>query len=199
MRIAEAEYGLTAQAMGGRGAPNPDDNLRVFFSMIPVEDKESSEKEGRPIFKEVEHITIMVPGDRDVMIRPSWKKDYDRFPKQYQAFLNNKNQDAVSGTPLKLMTFITAAQVKELEFFNCMTVEQLANLPDSHAQRFMQLNKLKQLAKDYLKAAAEVAPLTAMRAEMDKKDSEIEVLTRQLRELTTQVQALAEAKKEAKK
>jgi hypothetical protein len=198
MRIAEADYGLTAQAMGGRNAPNPDDNLRVFFSMIPVEDEEASAREGRPIYKEKEHITIMVPGDRDVMVRQSWKKDHDRFPRQYQAFINGRNQDAVSGTPLKLMTFLTAAQVKELEFFNCVTVEQLANLPDAHAQRFMQLNKLKQLAADYLKAAQEAAPLTAMRAEIDKKDNEIQTLTKQVQDLATQVQALAD-KKESKK
>jgi hypothetical protein len=196
MRIAEADYGLTAQAMGGRNAPNPDDNLRVFFSMIPVEDKEATAKEGRPIFNEKEHITIMVPGDRDVMIRQSWKKDHDRFPRQYQAFLNGKNQDAVSGTPLKLVTFLSASQVKELEFFNCMTVEQLANLPDAHAQKFMQLNKLKQLAKDYLQAAKETAPLTAMRAEMEDKDNRIATLERQVQELVSENQA---AKKESKK
>jgi hypothetical protein len=194
MRIAEAEYGITAQAMEGNRA-TPDTRLRVQFGLFPQVDQDASDKEGRPIYKDVEYITIMVPGERDIVHRAAWKRDYERFPLQYAAFKNAQNQDAASGTPLKLVPWLTLGQVKELEHFNCFTIEQLASMPDSSAQKFMQINKLKQLAKDYLQAAKEAAPLTAMRAEMDKKDDQINSLSKQVADLAKQVEESLKAKK----
>lgn len=187
MRIAEAEYGITAQAMEGNRAM-PDSRLRVQFGLFPQIDQDASDKEGRPIYKEVEYITIMVPGERDIVHRAAWRMDYERFPQQYAAFKNKQNQDAASGTPLKLVPWLTLGQVKELEYFNCYTLEQLASMPDSSAQKFMQINKLKQLAKDHVQAAKEAAPLTAMRAEMDVKDSRIAALENQMKELLAEKQ-----------
>jgi hypothetical protein len=184
MQTAEADYGLTSQAMGDRTQQSDGDKrLRVQFGMYPEIDQEGSAQAARPIYKEAVYITIMVPGERDVVHRRAWQKDYDRFPQQHAAFLNKQNQDAVSGTPLKLMTWLSLGQVKELEYFNCHTVEQLANMPDSTAQKFLQINKLKQLAKDYLQAAKEQAPLTAMRAEMDAKDNVIATMQKQISDL----------------
>lgn len=185
-RLAEAEYSVTEQAMdpGARFRQNPDDRLNVKFSMMPVEDEEASAKEGRPMYKEKLFVTIIVPGERDVVIRQAWQKDFDRFPRQYAAFKNNQNQSAVNGTPLKIVPWLSQTQVKELEFFNCNTVEQLAELADTHAHKFQQINKLRQLARDYLQAAKEAAPLTAMRAELDKRDNDIEVMKRQIEELS---------------
>ncbi len=196
MRTAEADYGLTSQAFDrpGAGMTNPDDRLRVSFSMQPEEDKEASAKEGRPIYVEREYVTILVPGERDIVNRRAWQKDYDRFPRQYAAFKNKQSQDHASGTPLKLVTWLSQAQVKELEYFNCMTVEQLAGLSDTHAYKFQSLQKLKQLANDYLKASKEQAPLTAMRAELDASNSDRDILRRQVQELAAKVEELSKRK-----
>lgn len=193
MRLAEAEYGLTAQAMGPTNGDreSPDNRLRVQFSYFPHVDQEASAKEGRPIYVEKEYITIMIPGERDVVHRPAWERDYQRFPQQYSAFKNKQNQDIVSGTPLKMVPWLSLSQVKELEYFNCVTLEQLANMPDSTAQKFMQIQKLKQLAKDHLQAAKEAAPLTALRAEIDKKDSELSAMKNQIEKLTKLVEKLS--------
>lgn len=150
-----------------------DKRLRVHFGLFPQINQEKSVKEGRPIYDEVEYVTIMVPGERDVVHRAAWEKDYRRFPLQYAAFKNKKDQDAGSGTPLKMVTWLSAAQIKELEYFNCYTVEQLANLADSSASKFMGIQALKVRANDFIRAAKESAPLLAIRAEIDKKDSEL--------------------------
>lgn len=189
MRVAEAEYGLTDQALGRGNRAQADAHLRVTFGMFPQIDQDASDKEGRPIYKEVEYITIMVPGERDIVHRAAWKIDYDRFPQQYAAFKNKLSQDHAGGTPLKVVTWLSLGQVKELEYFNCFTLEQLASMPDSAAQKFMSINKLKQLAKDHLQAAKEAAPLTAMRAEMDKKDAEIAALQNQMKEILEKMAA----------
>lgn len=194
MRLAEADLSTTSLALdrmnGNR--ENPDDRLRINFTMFPELDQAETNKAGRPIYRETEYITIMVPGERDVVHRAVWERDKERFPRQYAAFKSNANQEAVSGTPLKLVPWLTLGQVKELEYFNCVTVEQLAAMPDSTAQKFMAINKLKTLAKDYLQAAKEAAPLTAMRAEMDKKDSEIAAMANQLKLLAKKVEELTE-------
>lgn len=197
MRLAEAEFNLTAQAMDQMSGQrsNHDARLRVQFGLFPEPDQEASVAAGRPIFRDAEYITIMVPGERDVVHRKAWRLDFERFPQQYAAFQQKRDQDAVSGTPLKAVTWLTQGQVKELEYFNCTTVEQLANMPDSTAQKFMQVNKLKQLAKDYLQAAKEAAPLTAMRAEMDKKDDQIAALSKQVADLAARTEEMMKAKK----
>lgn len=183
--VAEADYGLTAQAldpMNGQQV-NHDARLRVTFGLFPEIDQEASVKEARPIFRDAEYIQIMVPGERDIVHRKVWRRDLERFPMQYAAYKNRQNQDAVSGTPLKIVPWITSGQAKELEFFNCFTVEQLANMPDSTAAKFLQIQKLKQLAKDYLEAAQKAAPLVAMRAELDSRDNEIDALKKQMADL----------------
>lgn len=193
MSLIEADYGVTAQALDqfNPNRANPDDRLRVQFSYFPELDQEATSKEGRPIYKEKEYIMIMIPGERDVTHRAAWAKDYERFPRQYAAFKNKQNQEAASGTPLKLVPWLSLSQVKELEYFNCVTVEQLAAMPDSTAMKFIEIQKLKQLAKDFLQAAKEAAPLTAMRAEMDKKDNELAAMKLQIEKLTQLVEKLS--------
>lgn len=193
--LAQADYETTSIALdptNNPGRPNPDLRLRVQFSMFPELDQDASAKEGRPIYKESVYINVMVPGERDIVHRRAWERDYERFPQQYAAFMNKQNQDTASGTPLKMVPWLTLGQVKELEFFNCYTLEQLANMPDSHTAKFMQMNKLKQLAKDHLQAAKDSAPLTAMRAEMDDKDNRIATMEKQIQDLIKAVKAQEE-------
>lgn len=185
MRIAEAEMGLTQQALDPMNGQqqNQDARLRIQFSMYPELDQAATAAEGRPIYVEKEYITIMVPGDRDIVHRKVWQRDLERFPQQYAAFKNKQNQDAVSGTPLKMVPWLTLGQVKELEYFNCTTLEQLANMPDSHATKFLAINQLKKLAQDHLQAAKEAAPLTKMRAELDARDFQIAALQKQVADM----------------
>src|SRR5688572_22400791 len=191
--LAEASFDLTEAAFN-RGNDKADEKLLVQFGMHPHPDRVETEKEGRPIFKEITYITIMVPGEKETIIhRPAWEKDYQRFPRQYQAFKNKQSQHTAAGTPLKMVGFLTGSQIKELEYFNCYTVEQLANLPDSNASKFMGIQKLKQLANDYLTAAKETAPLTAMRAEMDRKDSDLQAAKNAIEEQGSRIKALEAA------
>ena len=190
--LQEATMEMTGMAMDqNTNQFKGDENLRVQFNLYPHFNQEKTNKEGRPIFDDAEYITIMVPGQTDIVHRKAWRLDFERFPRQYAAFKNNLDQDAASGTPLKILPWLTGGQVKELEFFNVRTVEQLANMADSTAQKFMGLQQLKTRAKDFLVAAKEAAPLTAIRAELDERDSKIEVLERQLATLMKKVAELA--------
>lgn len=193
--LEEASLEMTAGAF--QAESDADKRLLVIFSNYPHPNKEKSAAEGRPIYDERVYVMIMVPGDKESIVhRPAWQRDYDRFPKQYAKFMAKQNQECATGTPLKMVPWLTITQVKELEYFNCYTLEQLAEMPDSNAIKFMQLQKLKQQAKDFLRAAKEAAPLTALRAEADEKASQLEAANRQIAELAKRLEAL-EAKEAA--
>ncbi len=187
--LQEASFDMTQAAY--QLESDADKRLLVRFNMHPHYNSEKSSTEGRPIYDEREYVMIMVPGDKDSIVhRPVWDKDRQRFSRQYQAFKSNQSQETASGTPLSAITFISRAQAKELEHFNCHTVEQLANIPDTHAQKFMGINKLKQLAAEFLRAAKEAAPLTAMRAELDQRDATLAAAQAQIADLAARLQEL---------
>lgn len=193
MRIEEATMDLTSMAMDqNQSMFKDDDKLRVQFTLTPHFNQDETNKQGRPIYDDTVYVTIMVPGQVDIIHRKAWKQDLERFPRQYAAFKNNQDQDAASGTPLKLLTWMSASQVKELEFFNVRTVEQLAAMPDSASAKFMGIQQLKQRAKDYLAEAAKQQPLVQMRTELEERDNRIEVLERQIKELAKKLEEVSE-------
>lgn len=175
-----------------------DKRLMVLFSFHPHPNAERTAKEARPIFDDREYVMIMVPGDKESIVhRPVMERDKQRFPRQYQAFLNKQNQQSASGTPLKLVPFLTGGQIKELEFFNCYTVEQLGALPDAHMHRFQNGQQMKKLANDFLEAARGLAPITRLESELASRDNQIEVLNRNLQELSKQVESMRKDAAEA--
>lgn len=179
--------------MVARNHNNPnfqDETLHVSFSRNAVPDQEASEREGRPIYKEVDWIVIRVPGSRDTVERKVRESDKMRFPKQWAAFQAGKSQEAVVGTPLSAWPGVTRAQVEEFAFFGVKTVEQLAEMPDQHLQKFMGGQALRQRAKDFIAAAKDAAPLAQLRSEVEKRDADIEALK-------AQVASLLAANKEA--
>lgn len=186
---AEADYGLTSMAFGTQD-PN-DAKLLVKFHLEPHQDQEESEKQGRPIFKNREYITIIVPGDKDsIVTRPVWDQDLQRFAQQYARFKQGLNQEIGSGTPLSQWPPVTKSQVLELNFFNVHTVEQLADLADNHAQKFAGINQLRSLARAWIAKAKDSSQLTAMQAELEKRDNKIEVQNRTITDLSTRLEAM---------
>ena len=180
MQLAEADYDITEQAMQGDVADARyahDNKLFVVFFMHPRKDELKSAEEGRPIYQDEEYVRIMVPGDKDsIVIRPARDLDRQRFSKQYQAFKAGEGEQH-QGTPLKAWPMITRSQVEELKFFQVFTVEQLADLADVHAGKYMGVSALKKQAQDFLAAAAENAPITALNKAIEDKDNEISALT----------------------
>jgi len=191
-----ADESILQMAQAGDNAFTQDSRLNVKFYLDAIQDDAKSAEEGRPIFTERLMISIAVPGQADCVKRPAWDADFRRFPKHYEAFKAG-TQEAETGTPLKMWPVMTVSQVAELAARGVRTVEQLANMADVDAQKFMGLNSLRQKAKDFLEAAKGAAPLTAMRAELESRDAQIASLQAQMTELLAH--ANKAASKEAKK
>jgi hypothetical protein len=172
----EADAHLTAMAMN-----QGEDRVYAEFYLYPVQDKAKSLEEGRPVFIDKPYVKIMVPGDKDNIVqRPVRITDQERWPKQWNAFVNRQEQP-VDGTPLSEWPGVTRAQVEEMKFFGVHSVEQLASMPDSQAQKFMGIQALKQKAKDYIEAAKGNAPLEQLRAENEELRNRMEALEEMLK------------------
>lgn len=139
--------------------PQQESNCIVHFRMEPVEFKAESEKAARPIFKEIPFITIIIPGDNKNVIDTK-VTDYhkQKFPVAWQRFQAGLQDGGSMGTPLETWPQISRSQVKEANYFNITTVEQVAELSDSIAAKLgMGWPELKIKAKRYLNQANETA------------------------------------------
>lgn len=196
--MPRAEYELAnAPGLQPFDAPLPQGTRGLYaeFHMEGVMDPVASEKEGRPIYKDTEFITIRIAGDKDNDVsRPVRPQDKIAWPNQYAAFKAGQDQP-VEGTPLDELRFLTKAQVLELKAVGVKTAEHLRDMPDAVAQRFMGITTLRKKASDYLDAAAGNAPLLAIRAEAERKGQEIAVLKQALEEQGKKIEELIKAKK----
>jgi hypothetical protein len=162
---------------------NPQ-GLFIQFYTDAVEIKADSEKQGRPIFKDMPHIRKMIPGDAsNVIERVAKNHDIQMFPKEWELY-QRQQVNGVSGTPLEQWPQITRAQVKEAKYFEVHTVEQMSELSDMNCQRMgMGFNELRYKAKAYLEAAQGTAAQTAQAAENKRLQDEIEALKAQLADI----------------
>lgn len=159
-----------------------DDKLAIRFFVKAKQDPDLSLKEGRPIFKEIEYITIMVPGDRNAAhTRPVRPLDLQRFAKQYEHWKQTKSNDVMLGTPIDVLG-LSLAQVEEYRYFGVRTVEQMADLRDDVCQKMMGANSLKQKAVAYLALMKEEAPMKRVTAELEARDAKISTLEQAIAE-----------------
>ena len=160
----------------------------AHFYMGTRENSEKSLAEGRPIFDDVPFIKIYVAGDAlNVIDQPVWDDPLKenshtrRFPEEWRRFKEGLDAEAQQGgTPLGLMPGLTQGQVREMAALHVKTVEQLADMSDSHTGKYMGVLKLREEARAYIARAKGAAPEKAMRAELEARDLEIDTLKKQM-------------------
>lgn len=153
-----------------------DSKLWVEFEMHPVEQTYLSEQEGRPIMKDVPHIRIRFPGDRTkVVFRPARDEDKERFPRHWAVF-ENKHAVATIGTPIEELPGITKSDAMMLKAEGVHTVEMLAAMPDSSAQRVMGAPALVRKASAWLSRAASGQDIAQLIAENQRLRDDLEAL-----------------------
>jgi len=185
--MQEADYSMTDSAFNAdNGRYLGDASLLVKFFLHPRLNKAKSAAEGRPIYEELEYISIMQPGNKDsVVMRPGTAEDKLRFAEHYRKFKAREDQDAVEGTLLSEWPGVTRGQVEELRFFNVRTVEQLVAVSDAHTGRIMGFNMLKERAKKYLEASEDnktAEALLAANSRIDELTSIMEKMAARLKE-----------------
>lgn len=173
--------------------PQAENNLFVQFYTDALELKAESEKQGRPIFKDVAFVRIIVPGDTNNIIeRVADENDKQRFPNAWAKYQNSEVQ-GTQGTPLEQWPQITRSLLKECKYFEIHTVEALSNISDAHVAKLgMGFGELRNKAKAWLEAAAGTAQITAQAAENEQ-------LKQMLADLQAQINDISETKTRRKK
>lgn len=157
--------------------------LHVTFYNHPEPDKKASAEAGRPIYRDVPYIKIRFPGDKHRTIdQPAhgkhrrdpetnqWLTYKDTFPEHWAAF-QKAGDDAVVGTPLGELPFLTNAKREELRSLNIYTAEQLASLADrTIAKLGMGFRSLVEQAQAYLDRAEKLVS----QGELEKRNKELE-------------------------
>ena len=189
--LEEADYGMTDMAIRGQQARYAGDRyLIVSFNVEAVQNHQKSSDEGRPIYDQIEHVRIMVPGNKDSIVhRPVTEEDKRRFAKQYEDW-KTRGEVSLDGTMLEMVSWVTKSQVEELKFFNVRTLEQLAEMPDVHAQKFMGVNQLRKQARVALKLADKQKGATQLAKELEDRDNRLAAQDKAIQEMKTTIAAM---------
>jgi hypothetical protein len=163
---------------------NSPANLFVEFYEDALEIPFKSEQEGRPVYEQRVFVRIMVPGDATSIIEtPATEQHKQESRRQFERFEKGM-KDVIDGTPLSMWPVVNKSQVKECEFFEIRSVEQLAELSDSTCKRMgMGYMELRSKAKAWLLAAKDSALVTRQAAENDRLQGEIEALKEQIAQM----------------
>lgn len=177
-----------------------DDKLAIRFFRKAQQDSEKTILEKRPIFKEVDYIQIMVPGDRSSIIqRPLSPSDQARFARQYEHWLKTQQETLAQGTPLEAWGILNLAQVEEFRYFGIRTIEHMAELRDDLCQKIMGATTLKQKAQKFIELAKEDAPMRKVQAELDSRDNKIAALETAVADQAKRIEELLQNQRTPKK
>lgn len=169
---------------------NADSQLAVRFYKRPVEIKDETLAQGRPIFKEMDFITIMTPGDQlNIIDTIAEERHKRRFPLHWADYQNKTgNHEGFTGTPLSEWPLLTMGQAEELKGIKFYTVEAVANCGDQQLQRIGMIAGMSPYAfRDKAKAFLSVANQTA---DISKREEEVT----QLREENAKIRSETDAK-----
>ncbi|MBX4884085.1 hypothetical protein HJA90_10880 [Rhizobium bangladeshense] len=173
-----------------------DNNTGIYasFSLQPVEQPFLTEKEGRPIFKDEEFITIFIAGDKHTEVqRVATAHDKERFSDAYKRFKEGAAaREQLTGTPLSQWSYLKPSQIKELESINIYSVEQLAALSDTAKQKIgMGANELVSAAQAFLVTSKDASAASAFAAENERLKDDVKRLEAQVAEMGQRFEAMA--------
>lgn len=164
--------------------PAADKLLIVKFYHDAKENKFASNKEGRPVFDDIEMVEILAPADRArsllVPAHAEWKRfgttrvTYsERFKDHYKRFKANEGP-VVEGTPLSEAPFLSMAQRASFKALDIYTVEQLASL-SGQAIKNLGVGGLAvvQQAKGYLETASGTAETAALLIRVEELEAKL--------------------------
>jgi hypothetical protein len=169
--------------------------LSATFFLEAVEDPDESAKQGRPIFREEEWVRIMVPGDKDnIVVRNVRQIDKELYPAQYAAFKNRQEQPVV-GTPLDQIPFLSKPRVMEFQALGLKTAEQVRDMSDTIAAKFMDAHGIRKRVAAFLVAAADGAPTEKLQAELAERDAKIAQLMQAIESQGEKIEQLTKSQR----
>lgn len=184
-RFEDAEARSVRNPVTGRIVHHPDygsdEGLIVKFSTEARFSKlETFKANNVAKYIDMDFITIIVPGNRDLTIHAPVTDFYQwRFKREWDAFKQGK-EAALIGTPLEMMPGISPSETEELKHQGIRTIEQLASLSDSSSGVMRGFYAMKAKAQRFLDDAKNAAVPAALRAQLDEQAVELAAMKAQL-------------------
>jgi hypothetical protein len=158
--------------------------------------------EGRETFKDVDFVTIRVPGENDILaheVKPdpmNQRCPTVRWPKLWAAYKATQDQDAAAGIPLVTLTqtVLQPTMLHELNHAGVRTVEQLLGMSDVTSGRFMGLLEVKRRAAVWFEEEKDRKSARTLEMELAKRDAELASLRASMEELRQASMSQPEAK-----
>lgn len=172
--------------------------IGVGFGLYPIEDGKKTQEAGYPVFKDVEFVKIVVPGEKLSMVFQPATDDYRRrFPEAYRAY-KNREHTPTEGMPITEWAAISRSQAYTLKAMNVFTVEALAEVSDNHIDKLGgNARELREKAKTWLADAKGGAAALKVAEEKQALADELSGLKAQMAQVLEQLaQAQAENKPE---
>ena len=178
-----------------QGAMDPDSVMIARFYKKAVFQPFKSQKEARQIWEDVLYVEYYPAGNTLLkMDVPATEAHKQRFSKQYAYYQSSEGKDSREiGTPLSQWAILGPADVENLRALKFFTIDNIAGASDQQLQALgmgaagMSPHILRARAQAYLGSAKDTAL-------PQKQAEDIELLKRQIAELTTALQAKAEDK-----
>lgn len=163
----------------------------VEFVMHPLLHGLDSKSAGREVYVDKPHVRIRVAGyDKDEFFGPVTDQMKARFPEEWEQFQKGAVVERI-GTPLHAWGRITPALAKNLEAFNCFTVEDIIGLSEVSLQKIgMGARKLQEDAQKFLSMSQTSADLSRME-DLQTKNAE---MAAEMAELKAQMAELTKPK-----
>lgn len=182
-------------------------SVHVQFYTEAMPDGAASRDAGRQVFTEVEMCKVLTLGDKDnnLVIRAHEPFMVDRengghmtpaqrWPEEYRAFKAGL-ADAVSGTPLSHLPFLSKAQVAEFRVANIKTAEQLASLSEAAVAKGFGWRDLREKAAIWLDESDKFAVAAKAQEERDAANARADEMARRLAEMEAKLAAMDEPKR----
>lgn len=156
-----------------------DKECFVEFRKESQQQMAESERQGRPIFADIDFITIRFPGNKTTVVdKPVTDFDKQRFPGQWKQF-QETGVVVQEGTPITEWPPLTKSQALEFKGMGIHTVEQLANIGD-HLLTFFGARNYREEARAFLeKSKGFDAQLEKVQTENSQK---LQALQKQMEE-----------------
>ncbi len=175
--------------VNGTQTSNGDENLLVKFTMEDVLNNFKTEQAGHPVHDKELFISIISPGTNLMKTdRPANEADKERFPKQWQSFLNKENVE-FTGMPIGEWPMLTRNQIEELKAQKFYSVELLANASDAQLNGIGPIGfSLRTKAAAFLKVSKDTAEAQRLAAENERLNADINLLKEQVANLSARLE-----------
>ena len=151
-----APPGVVPSALDQQGAYETDETgvLGVFYSK-EVQDPQQTEIAGHPVFTLVPFVKMRFPNDRQSEPHERVTEEHmRRWPRAWAAFERGQTGLA-QGTAIEQFPLLNRAQVATLRAVGVLSVEMLANVPDSRLNMTI-THDLRERARQWLADASDV-------------------------------------------